>query len=305
MARSIRYLTTDIISHLCFGHPFGFVKSHTDVYGFIYTLESRLSIVENFSVIVELNRMLGRISYIPCIKRFLLLQPTDTYGLGKIIGISWRVVEELFTPNTPIKKDILGSFLKHGISREQAESGITISLFARSDTTSSSLRGTLLHVATFPRVYTRLREELSGASMANAISTPITNQEATTLPYLQACIREGLRIFSPITLFRERVVHHNGDTILGHFVPANTNVGINMTGMLLDDVFGLDPDMFHPERWFEKEISKLRKMEQVQDLVFGYGGTRCLKVRIANMTLNKAIVEVRSIVIKSAILHRS
>jgi hypothetical protein len=88
MARSVQYLTTDIISHLCFGEPFGFTKFHTDVHGFIATLESRLPIVENFSVITELNTVLSLLSYIPAIKRLMLPQTTDSDGLGRILGVS-------------------------------------------------------------------------------------------------------------------------------------------------------------------------------------------------------------------------
>lgn len=151
MARSMQYLTTDVISHLCFGEPFGFVKTHGDVYGFIATLESRLPFIENFSVIVELNRVLSAICSVPFLKTRLLPQPTDEDGLGKIVGvclrhpspksllssssdndlvwqISRKVVDKRFEPNAVPRNDILGSFLKNKIPREQAESEITISL---------------------------------------------------------------------------------------------------------------------------------------------------------------------------------
>ena len=94
MARSMQYLTTDVISHLCFGKPFGFVKTHGDVYGFIATLESRLPFIENFSVIVELNRVLSAICSIPFLKNRLLPQPTDEDGLGKIVGVCTRIQDK-------------------------------------------------------------------------------------------------------------------------------------------------------------------------------------------------------------------
>lgn len=87
IARSLQYLTTDIISHLCFGEPFGFVKTHDDVYGFLATLESRLPIVEKFSVVVELSSLLSALSYIPYFEHYVLPQPTDKNGLGKILGV--------------------------------------------------------------------------------------------------------------------------------------------------------------------------------------------------------------------------
>ncbi|KAL1847038.1 hypothetical protein Plec18170_008814 [Paecilomyces lecythidis] len=268
MARSLQYLTTDIISHLCFGDPFGFVKTHGDVYGFLATLESRLPIVENFSVLVELSGLLSMLSYIPYFKHWVLPKPTDEHGLGKILGISKKVVDTRFGPNAISRTDILGSFVKNGVSREQLESEITISLFAGSDTTASGLRGTLLHIITNPNVYTKLKTEIDEAVSKGFLSSPAQAHEATKLPYLQACIKEGLRIFPPITSLRERVVPPEGDTILGNFVPGGTNIGINMAGSLLSSVFGSDPDIFRPERWLEADSTTLAQMERVQDLVF-------------------------------------
>ncbi|KAJ9203965.1 hypothetical protein DTO166G4_2685 [Paecilomyces variotii] len=291
IARSLQYLTTDIISHLCFGEPFGFVKTHDDVYGFLATLESRLPIVEKFSVVVELSSLLSALSYIPYFEHYVLPQPTDENGLGKILGISKRVVDTRFEPNSICRTDILGSFLKNGISRKQVESEITISLFAGSDTTASGLRGTLLHIVTNPNVYAKLKAEIDEAVSKGLVSSPTQAHEAAKLPYLQACIKEGLRIFPPITSLRERVVPPEGDTILGRFIPGGTNIGINMAGSLLSDIFGPDPDVFRPERWLEADSTNLAQMERVHELVFGHGATRCLGIRIATMTLNKVFVE--------------
>lgn len=87
IARSIQYLTTDLIAHLCFGQPMGFVEKHEDVHGFLKTLESRLPIAEQFSVMVEVFTLLSTLSRIPWIKRLLIPQNTDTSGVGKILGV--------------------------------------------------------------------------------------------------------------------------------------------------------------------------------------------------------------------------
>ncbi|KAF2196241.1 putative benzoate 4-monooxygenase cytochrome P450 [Delitschia confertaspora ATCC 74209] len=290
MAPSVQYLTTDVISHLCFGHPFGFVKKHGDVHGFLNTLETRLPIIENLSVITELGHVLTLIAKIPFLNRMLLPQPTDTDGIGKIVGISKSVVDKRFAPNAKERNDILGSFIKNGIPREQIQSEITIALFAGSDTTASGLRGTLLHILSNPLVYWKLKKEIKDAEKEGRISNPILDSEAQKLPYLQACIKEGLRIFPPITALRERVVPEGGDTLLGHYLPGGTNVGINMAQSLLDPVFGADADVYRPERWLDQDPFRLEAMEKVHELVFGHGNTRCLGIRLAKMTLNKVLV---------------
>jgi cytochrome P450 len=50
--------------------------------------------------------------------------------------------------------------------------------------------------------------------------------------------------------------------------------------------------VFRPERWMEADAQKLKEMNQVQELIFGYGNTRCLGIPIALMNLNKTFVEV-------------
>ena len=89
MGRSLQYLTTDIICRLCFGHPFGFVRSHNDVYDFLKTLESRLPIVEQFSVLVEFSSLLSLLSSVPWIKRKIIPTATDSTGIGKIVGVGY------------------------------------------------------------------------------------------------------------------------------------------------------------------------------------------------------------------------
>ena len=99
-------------------------------------------------------------------------------------------------------------------------------------------------------------------------------------------------MFPPITMLRERIVPPGGDMLLGHFVPEGVNVGINMAGSLLDEVFNPDPDVYRPGRWLNKDSARLAQMERVHDLVFGHGATKCMGIPLATMTMNKGLVEV-------------
>ncbi|KAL9117204.1 MAG: hypothetical protein Q9187_006263, partial [Circinaria calcarea] len=286
----IQYLSMDVITHLLFGKPFGYVHTYTDVHGFIQIIKERLPIVEQFFVLTELCDLLLFVSYVPGL-RSILPSPRDNWGIGKVMGIARQAVGERFMPNYPPRKDILGSFLRHGLSKEQAESEITVSLFAGSDTTATSTRITLVNIITNPGVYAKLQKEIDDAVAAGAISRPIQVAEAAKLPYLQACIKEGLRILPPIGSLRERVTPPEGDIINGHSIPGGVNVGFNILGMQRSEVFGADPDVFRPERWLHRDTDRLQKMQMVLDLIFGHGETKCLGVKIAYLTLNKFFVE--------------
>lgn len=144
-------------------------------------------------------------------------------------------------------------------------------------------------------MYTKPRNEIDDAVAVGAVSSPVQVAEAAKLPYLQACIREGLRVFPPIASLRERITPPEGDTIEGHSIPRGVNVGFNILGMQRSKVFGTDPDVFRPERWLHQDADRLHEMQMVHDLIFGHGATKCLGVKIAHLTLNKFFVEVRRI----------
>lgn len=141
-------------------------------------------------------------------------------------------------------------------------------------------------------VYRKLQQEIDDAISAGLISSPIQVAEAAKLPYLQACIKEGLRVFPPIGSLRERVVPPEGDIINGQRIPGGTNVGFNIRSMQQHEVFGTDPDIFRPERWLDVCSERMQKMVAIHDLIFGHGSTKCLGIRIAHLTLNKFFVEV-------------
>lgn len=162
------------------------------------------------------------------------------------------------------------------------------------------MRATLLAIITNPAVYAKLQAEIDAADQAGLLSSPIQESEAAKLPYLQACISEGLRRFPPITQLRERQVPPEGDIINGHHVPGGTFVGLNAWGLQLNSVFGWDPEIFRPERWLTEDKELLLRMHKVHELIFGYGNTKCLGIPIAMLNLNKIFVEV-----SNPILHFS
>jgi cytochrome P450 len=88
----------------------------------------------------------------------------------------------------------------------------------------------VLYVKTNPRVYSSVLFELSSATISN----PIKVSEACKLPYLQAVIREGLRICPPAIGLGFREVPEGGDAIFGYHAPAHTKIGFNFFG-LVDD----------------------------------------------------------------------
>lgn len=158
---------------------------------------------------------------------------------------------------------------------------------------------TLLCLLTTPTAYAALRRQIDAAVASGAVgaSGVVTEAEARALPYLQAVVREGLRMYPPVTGLGSKQVPPGGDVLNGHFVPGGTQVGTNFFGLMRSTrLWGPDADVFRPERWLEAEAAKdparLRAMVAVVDLDFGFGKYQCLGKPIAMMELNKIFVEV-------------
>lgn len=161
---------------------------------------------------------------------------------------------------------------------------------AGSDTTATAIRSTLLHIITSPRVVARLQQEISEASPSAYV---ITDEEARRMPFLQAVIKEGLRIFPPVAGLMAKEAPPGGHHWKGQYIPGGTRVGSCAWGIFRrEDIWGVDSQEFRPERWLESSPEQLHLMEGTLDLIFSYGRWQCLGRPIALIELNKIFVQV-------------
>lgn len=129
---------------------------------------------------------------------------------------------------------------------------------------------------------------------ALAPSSPITDTEARKMPYLQAIIKEGLRMWPPGSGLSSKEVPEGGDIINGVFVPGGTQIGYAAFALFRNkEIWDNDADVFRPERWLIDDKERLREMDAVWEFVFGYGRWQCLGKNLAMMELSKVVVEVR------------
>ena len=161
---------------------------------------------------------------------------------------------------------------------------------AGSDTTATAIRSTLLHIITTPRVLAKLQREIDGMGITTAV---ISDASARQMPFLQAVIKEGLRIFPPVVGLMSKQAPPGGDYWKGVFIPGGTRVGSCAWGIFRrEDIWGQDSREFRPERWLESSPAALEKMESALDLIFSHGRWQCLGQSVALMELNKVFVQV-------------
>ena len=82
------------------------------------------------------------------------------------------------------------------------------------------------------------------------------------MPYLQAIIKEGLRIWPPVVGLMAKEVPKGGDVFKGQYLPEGTHIGYCAWGIFRrKDIWGEDAQEYRPERWLDSTPEKLREME--------------------------------------------
>lgn len=134
-------------------------------------------------------------------------------------------VKEDYTNNSNGAEDFITKFLRiqaqdpAKITNADISSVCTMNIGAGSDTTSISLTSIIFNLIKYPRVLEQLRAEIKYHETQGTISNPIKFSEANQLPYLQAIIKEGLRMHPATGLSLGRVAPPEGATLAGQYFP--------------------------------------------------------------------------------------
>ncbi|VBB81063.1 Putative cytochrome P450 E-class, group I [Podospora comata] len=294
LAKKIQFFTMDVISLVAFGTTFGMLDRDSDINNFVKSSEDGLLIGNMF---MSLN--LAWLVQAPVIGKFLGPSPKDKTGFGAMMRETFRYIEErVENAATDTRMDMLASFYRHGMRGDELKSEVLEQMVAGSDTTAGALRGIMLHVLGTPRVQKKLQEEIDAVHAKRTWGDGIVpHAVAKQMPYMQAVIREGLRIWPPVLNLLPKDVPAGGDTIVVDgkkvFLPGGTCIGVSTLAMHHDkELYGEDADVFRPERWLlETDQQKLAMMTRINDLTFGHGKWQCLGKPVAQMEINKMLFE--------------
>ncbi|WYZ45645.1 hypothetical protein EsH8_VIII_000961 [Colletotrichum jinshuiense] len=295
LAKKVQYFTLDVISAVGLGKTFGMLRTDSDVDDYLKSTEEGLSAVA-WSVALGISW----VAQAPFIGRFIAPSPTDNNGFGKMMAACFRYVDERTRRDTDERSDMLASFINHGLSGDDLRSEALEQVIAGSDTTAAAIRGTFLQIITNPRVYIKLQQEIDEAVRNGGAPWAgeglVTVAQARKLPYLQAVIRESMRVRPPVVNLFSRDTPPEGDTVEVNdetlFLPGGVSVGYSAYAMHRDEgMYGKDAKAFRPERWFDPDAEKLASMVRTSDLLFGYGRFMCLGKPVAQMEISKIVFE--------------
>jgi cytochrome P450 len=217
-----------------------------------------------------------------------------------MMATCFRLVDERAASPADERSDMLASFMRQGLAGDELRTEALEQIIAGSDTTASAIRGTLLHLMTNPCVYLKLQREIDDAVRSDrALSTGgglITAAQARQLPYLQAVIREALRVWPPVANIFSRDVPTGGDTVVidgeSVFLPGGVCIGYSAYAMhQSENIYGKDANTFRPERWLESDPAILALMVRTNDLIFGHGKFQCLGKAVAQIEIGKTVFE--------------
>ncbi|KAH7313964.1 cytochrome P450 [Stachybotrys elegans] len=285
----------DVIGKITYGKRIGFLDQGDDVMGVIRVLESTI----DYSTMVGIYPFLHR--YLFHIRSWL--DGTRSTGRGFMIDFTIQRIKDAHPESKAASEskdmsapaDFLSKFMtKHSNDPDNFTdfhvlSGCLANMVAGSDTTAISLSAILYYLLKNPCSMKTLQEQIDEHSASGRLSDFPTFKESQEMPYLQAVIKEALRLHPATGLPLERVVSEGGATISGHFFPEGSIVGINTwVAHRNKTIFGDDAEYFSPERWLKGDPHKIAAMNRYW-MPFGLGSRTCIGRHVSMLEMCKLI----------------
>ncbi|KAL7278089.1 hypothetical protein ACG7TL_008059 [Trametes sanguinea] len=193
------------------------------------------------------------------------------------------------------------------LPEEELVSQLSILVFVATDTSSNALTLILERLAENPQVQDKLRAELLAAKSQNE-DGQIPFDELMSLPYLEAVVRETLRVNVPAPL---RLREARADTVLplskpiqgkdGSMiesvpVPKGTLVFVAVQAInVCEDLWGPDARQWRPERWLEplpESVTEAKIPGVYSNLMTFWGGGRsCIGFKFSQLEIKTVLAE--------------
>ncbi|KAF2494117.1 cytochrome P450 monooxygenase [Lophium mytilinum] len=155
----------------------------------------------------------------------------------------------------------------------------SVMLNAGSETTGISLSNLLYLLIVNPKALERLRQEVDEALSGLEDVKVAPFDSIRYLPYLKACIDEGLRLHPPSVTTTPRITAPSGQEIMGQWIPGNTEVLCPTYTLQRNPTVFSNPESFQPERW----LGENAKVLQSAFLPFSLGPRGCIGRNITYM----------------------
>ncbi|KAI5928246.1 cytochrome P450 [Camillea tinctor] len=284
LAALILYYTIDSAGRFSFGEPLGCLAAESDVGGSIQLIRDRFNHWGHWSSLPQLERLVYRNPVAMRAKR----APSSMAAAAVTKLRSRTEKHDAINDN---KTDLLQRFLEASKAHPQTldTAGVVGMLMSTisgaGDTTATTIAATLYYLLRNAPALRALRAELEAHP-----------PDTARLPYLDAVLKESMRVFPTPTWPMERRVPAPGATIAGVRFPEGTSVGCLPSAVHKNEaVFGDDAGRFRPERWLEgtgEEGGERRRRMEAAMMGFSRGRRSCLGQNIALLQMRKVVAAV-------------
>jgi hypothetical protein len=233
----LQWYAFDVIGEVSFSKQFGFLDQGKDVDNTLKNIEDSLWSGIVMAELPELDdlRNSALFQLLPFVGNYktnmnMLAKVSDASQRYEVQLTVWQKAQSVLAErghNTVVdRRDLLSRFFM--IQKENPkrfdDSDVLmltmLNIFAGSDTTSIALRAILYYLIQNERSHKILMAELDEAYRTGQLSEKSTFAEAQKLPYLQACIKEAMRLHPSLGTQHVRWVPEGGATIAGTYLPA-------------------------------------------------------------------------------------
>ncbi|KAI4347714.1 hypothetical protein L6164_008498 [Bauhinia variegata] len=144
-------------------------------------------------------------------------------------------------------------------------------ILAGTETTTGTLTWALALMLNNPQVLSKAQHELDTKIGRERLAT---ESDLTKLEYLDAILKETLRLYPPAPL---NLPHESMEdcTVGGYHIPAGTRLLTNISKLHRDPRVYSDPTLFRPERFLEEHKGLGMKGQNFEFIPFGAGRRMC------------------------------
>ncbi|KAH9872210.1 hypothetical protein IAQ61_005045 [Plenodomus lingam] len=290
----ISYFAWDFLGDMTWSKRIGFMEEGKDAGDMLGTAERVMRYFSVVGQIPSLDKWLGKNPQWP--RSFFKF---DDFSTAARFSVE-RFMERVQHPELDKGKwDFLNGFLEAKkefpelVTDKEIIGYMIINILGGADTLAIVMKATIYHILQSPSSKNRLIQELHSAQ----IPFPASYESISQLPYLDACIKEGLRMHPVVGHVLERIVPSTGLVLAdGTVIPPGTVVGMNPWVIhYKGSIFGEKPFDFRPERWLQAEEenasefeARMKRMKDA-DMAFGGGNRICIGRPIALVEVYKVI----------------
>lgn len=156
---------------------------------------------------------------------FVLLKPLATQRRAHFQHSIDRVSKRLENGRASAGTDLWDFVLKQEgskvLTRDEMDSNSSMFMIAGTETTATLLSGLTYLLLKNPDKMHKLVKEIRSAFNKEK---DMSMETIAALPYLTACLKEGLRLYPPVPTGLPHLTPANGSTICGEYVPAAVRV---------------------------------------------------------------------------------